>query len=259
MLTDSAGLDAGEIRIPVPDGELPGYRAMPSDGTSLPVVLVIQEIFGVNEHMKDVCRRLAKLGYMAIAPELFVRQGNVSKMHDHQEIISKVVSRVPDAQVMSDLDAVVSWAESTGSADVGRLGITGFCWGGRAVWLYAAHNPGLKAGAAWYGQIEGLKNEARTRTALEAASELKTAVIGLYGGRDQGIPLEQVQKMQEVLRSAGTGSHILVYPDAGHAFFADYRPSYREAEARDAWAQMLEWFRTRGVARISDAERRALR
>lgn len=248
MHTDSAGLEAGEIQIPTGDGSIPGYRAMPAGGMSLPVVLVIQEIFGVNEHMKDVCRRLARLGYMAIAPEMFVRQGDVSKMTDTQEIIGKVVSKVPDAQVMADLDATVAWAGSTGQADTSRLAASGFCWGGRTVWLYAAHSNRLKAGAAWYGQIEGLKNEARTRTALEVAPGIKAPVIGFYGGKDAGIPLDQVAKMEDVLRETGTGSHIVVYTEAGHAFFADYRPSYRESDARDAWAHMLEWFRTHGVA-----------
>jgi carboxymethylenebutenolidase len=248
MQTDNIGLDAGEIRIPTSDGAVPGYRAMPSGAKSPPVVLVVQEIFGVNDHIKDVCRRLAKTGYLAIAPELFARQADVSKMQDIQEIVGKVVSKVPDAQVMSDLDAAVNWAANTGNADTARLGITGFCWGGRIVWLYAAHSNGLKAGAAWYGQIEGQKNEARTRTALDVAPGVKAPVIGFYGDKDQGIPLAQVEKMQEALRKTGTGSHIIVYPDAGHAFFADYRPSYREADASDAWAHMLEWFRKHGVA-----------
>lgn len=245
--TDTIGLDAGEIRIPTADGGIIGYCAMPADRTSRPVVLVVQEIFGVNEHMRDVCRRLAKVGYLAIAPELFARQGDVSKMHDVQEIMGKVVSRVPDAQVMSDLDYAVAWAGETGKGDTGRLGITGFCWGGRAVWLYAAHSSALKAGAAWYGQIEGQTNEARTRTALDAAPEVRAPIIGFYGGQDQGIPLHQVAKMRDALRTTGTASQITVYPEAGHAFFADYRPSYREADAKDAWAHMIEWFRIHGV------------
>jgi len=246
MHTDAAGLMAGYIQIPTKDGEIPAYRAMPSDSKSVPVMLVIQEIFGVNEHMRDVCRRFAKLGYMAIAPEMFARQGDVSKMTDHQEI-RNVVSRVPDAQVMSDLDAAVYWAADEGG-DTGRLGICGFCWGGRTVWLYAAYSKMLKAGAAWYGQLEGLKNAVRTRTALEVAPEVKAPVIGLYGGQDEGIPLDQVEKMQDALHQTNTKSTIIVFPDAPHAFFADYRPNYRESDAIDAWAHMLAWFRKHGVA-----------
>lgn len=237
-------MQSGDIDIPTIDRAIPGYRAMPDAGEPFPVVLVLQEIFGVNEHMRDVCRRFAKLGYMAIAPELFVRQGDVSKMQDHQEIISKVVSKVPDEQVMSDLDAAVAWAASTGSADTSRLGIVGFCWGGRAVWLYAAHSAKLKAGAAFYGQLLG----PYPRKALDAAPGLKAPVLGFYGGKDKGIPIEHVHQMQQALLQAGNDSNIIVYPDAGHGFFADYRASYREPDAKDAWGHLLEWFRTHGVA-----------
>jgi carboxymethylenebutenolidase len=248
IVTDTSGLDAGEVQIPAGDTAIPGYRAMPATGKTPPVVIVVQEIFGVHEHIKDVCRRFAKLGYMAIAPEMYARQGDVSGMSDIQEIIEKVVSKVPDAQVMSDLDATVAWAESTGNGDTARLGITGFCWGGRTVWLYAAHSAKLKAGGAWYGQFIGLQNEYRTRTALDVAPKLKAPVIGFYGGQDHGIPLEQVDRMQRALRDAGRDSEIIVYPDAGHGFFADYRPGYDESAAQDAWANLLEWFRKHGVA-----------
>ena len=245
---DTANLHASDVQIPTSDGTIPAYCARPEGDAKFPVILVIQEIFGVNAHMKDVCRRFAKLGYMAIAPEMYARQGDVSKMTDHQEIIAKVVSKVPDTQVNSDLDAAVAWAENEGHGDTGRLGIAGFCWGGRVVWLYAAHTDRLKAGAAFYGQIQGMVNEYRTRTALEVAGELKAPVIGFYGGKDQGIPVEQVQQMQQALHDAGKDSMIMVYPDAPHAFFADYRPSYREADAKDAWGHLLDWFKKHGVS-----------
>jgi len=245
--TDAEGLTASEVKITARDGELPGYRAMPAGAGPFPTVLVVQEIFGVHEHIRDICRRLAKLGYFAVAPELYAREGDVSNMTNIQEIISKVVSKVPDAQVIGDLDDTVAWAEKSGHADTSRLGITGFCWGGRVVWLYAAHSAKLKAGAAWYGQIKGEVNAIRPKTVLELAPEMKAPVLGLYGGKDQGIPAEQVEQMRAALKAAGKTAEIIVYPDAGHAFNADYRPSYNEAAAKDAWARMLEWFRKYGV------------
>ncbi|MFN6102952.1 MAG: dienelactone hydrolase family protein, partial [Planctomycetaceae bacterium] len=184
ITTDTNGLEAGEVKIPVADGTIPAYRAMPAQGGPFPTVLVIQEIFGVHEHIKDICRRFAKLGYFAVAPELYARQGDVSKMTDFSEIIGKVVSKVPDKQVMSDLDAAVAWAKTTGKADTTKLGATGFCWGGRIVWLYAAHNPNLKAGVAWYGRLVGQADELHPKHPLELVSELKAPVLGLYGGAD---------------------------------------------------------------------------
>ena len=246
ITTDTDGLTAGEVSIAVRDGEIPGYRAKPARAGRFPVVLVIQEIFGVHEHIRDVCRRLAKEGFFAVAPELYARQGDVSKMSDFQEIIGKVVSQVPDAQVMADLDDTVAWAAKDESADTSRLAITGFCWGGRITWLYAAHASALKAGAAWYGQL-GQRDANRPQSALDVARELKAPVIGFYGGQDHGIPLAQVEQMREALREAGKPSEIHVYPEAGHAFNADYRPSYNEAAAKDAWAKMLAWFRRCGV------------
>lgn len=246
--TPADGLIAGEIAIPAGGDEIPGYRAMPGKGKTFPVVLVVQEIFGVHEHLKDLCRRLAKQGYLAIAPDLYVRQGDVSQLTEIQEIRDKVVSKVPDSQVMSDLDAAADWAEKSGKGDLSRLAITGFCWGGRAVWLYAAHTSRVKAGAAWYGQLLHPTNELRTRTALEVAGSLKFPVIGLYGGQDAGIPLEQVEAMRAGLRAAGSPSEIVVYPDGQHGFNADYRPSYNEAAAKDAWRRMLDWFRKYGAA-----------
>ena len=247
ITTDTEGLTAGEVKIPAADGEIPAYRAMPAKGRNLPTVLVVQEIFGVHEHIKDVCRRFAKLGYLAIAPELFARQGDVSKMTDFKQIFAEVVSRVPDAQVMSDLDAAIAWADKAGIGNADRVAITGFCWGGRITWLYAAHNPQLKAGVAWYGRLTGEATELQPKYPLDVAVQLKAPVLGLYGGQDQGIPLADVEKMRTALAAAGGKSRIVVFPEAPHAFHADYRPSYRAADAAEGWKQLLAWFRANGV------------
>jgi len=241
--TDSAGLMAGEVSIPAGDRDIPAYRAMPASGSNFPVILVVQEIFGVHEHIQDICRRLAKLGCMAIAPELYARQGNVARMSDIQEILGTVVSKVPDAQVMGDLDAAVRWAKASGQGDTARLGITGFCWGGRIVWLYAAHNPGVKAAVAWYGRLAGTPGELQPRHPLDIAATLKVPVLGLYGGADQGIPLATVEHMRAALKTGGNPSEIIVYPDTPHAFNADYRASYRKEAADDGWKRLQEWFR----------------
>jgi len=246
--TSPQGLTAGEVKIPVADGEIPAYRAMPATGSNFPVVLVIQEIFGVHEHIQDVCRRFAQLGYMAIAPEMFVRQGDVSQLSDVQQIISQVVSKVPDEQVMSDLDATVAWAESTGKANTNKLAITGFCWGGRVTWLYSAHNPKVGAGVAWYGRLVGNETELTPQHPVDIAASLDVPVLGLYGGQDDGIPVSTVDQMREALKQGDSGSDIIVYPDAPHAFFADYRPSYRQADAEDAWRRLQGWFKWHGVA-----------
>lgn len=246
--TSPQGLTAGEVKIPVADGEIPAYRAMPATGANFPVVLVIQEIFGVHEHIQDVCRRFAQLGYMAIAPEMFVRQGDVSQLSDVQKIISQVVSKVPDEQVMSDLDATVAWAESTGKANTNKLAITGFCWGGRVTWLYSAHNPKVGAGVAWYGRLVGNETELTPQHPVDIAASLDVPVLGLYGGQDDGIPVSTVDQMREALKQGDSGSDIIVYPDAPHAFFADYRPSYRQADAEDAWRRLQGWFKWHGVA-----------
>lgn len=248
ITTEAAGLSAGEVKIPVAGGEMPAYRAMPEKGGPFPVVLVVQEIFGVHEHIKDICRRLAKAGYLAVAPELYARQGDVSKMADTQEIFSKVVSKVPDAQVMTDLDAAADWAEKSGKGDLKRLGITGFCWGGRIVWLYAAHSPQLKAGVAWYGRLVGQASDLQPQHPIDVAAKLKAPVLGLYGGADTGIPIETVERMRQALKAAGGRSEIVVYPDAPHAFHADYRPSYRKEAAQDGWKRMREWFKRHGAA-----------
>ncbi len=250
IVTDTDGLTAGEIQVPTADGMMPAYRAQPARGSDFPVILVVQEIFGVHEHIKDLCRRLAKLGYQAIAPELYARQGDPRQYAAIPDIIAKVVSKVPDAQVMADLDASVAWAKANGG-DTGRLGVTGFCWGGRIVWLYSAHNPGVKAGVAWYGRLASPANTLTPKHPLDLAGELHGPVLGLYGGQDQGIPQDTVEKMRQALADsanpASKASTIHVYPNAPHAFNADYRASYRKEEAEDGWMRMRAWFKQHGV------------
>ena len=236
--------NAGSVR----DGEMPGYRAKPAKGKGFAVVLVVQEIFGVHEHIRDLCRRLAKRGYLAVAPELYARQGNVATTTDIQEIIKNVVSKVPDAQVLADLDDAARWAASSQGGNAAKLGITGFCWGGRISWLYSAHNPEVKAAAAWYGRLVGPTDELHPRNPIDIAPSLKTPVLGLYGGQDQGITQDSIGQMRAALKAAGNPSEIIVYPDAGHAFNADYRPSYSQGPAEDGWKRMLEWFKRYGVA-----------
>jgi carboxymethylenebutenolidase len=247
ITTDTNGLTAGEVKIPVAGGEIPGYRAMPASGGPFPTVLVIQEIFGVHEHIKDMCRRFAKLGYFAVAPALYSREGDVSGMKDIQEIISKVVSKVPDAQVASDLDATVAWAKSSGKADTAKLGVTGFCWGGRQVWLYAAHNPNVKAAVAWYGPLKRPGTDLQPKNPIDLVSQLKVPVLGLYGGADAGIPVASVDEMKAALKAAGSQSEIVLYPDTPHGFNADYRPSYRPEQAKDGWSRLQAWFKQHGV------------
>ena len=248
LATPATGLTAGEVQIPVSGGTMPAYRAMPEGGAKLPVVLVVQEIFGVHEYIKDVCRRFARLGYLAVAPELYARQGDVSKMTDIQQILEKVVYKVPDAQVMADLDSAVAWAETTGAADTSRLGITGFCWGGRIVWLYAAHSPKLKAGVAWYGRVASSpSDELHPKQPIDLVSELEAPVLGLYGGADDGIPQADLDRMKAALAAAKNPSEIVVYPGAPHGFHADYRPSYRPDAAADGWSRLQAWFRSKGA------------
>jgi carboxymethylenebutenolidase len=248
--TDTNGLVAGEVKIQTMTGPVPAYRAMPEKGGKLPVVLVVQEIFGVHEHIKDVCRRLAKLGYFAIAVDQYFRQGDVTKFTDNQEIFAKVVNFVPDSQVMSDLDAAVVYAESTGKVDTARLGVTGFCWGGRITWTYCAHNPKVRAGVAWYGRLVAPSRSAlQPAYPVELAAHLKAPVLGLYGGADAGIPPEHVEQMRVALKAANDSvSNIVVYDGAPHAFYADYRPSYRKEAAEDGWKRMQDWLRKYGVA-----------
>jgi carboxymethylenebutenolidase len=245
--TDFKGIVAGEVKIPTKDGTIPAYRARPTLGKDFPVILVVQEIFGVHAYIQDVCRRLAKLGYLANAPEMFYRQGDVSKLTDIAEI-RKVVSKVPDAQVMSDLDATVAWAMKSAKGDPNKLGITGFCWGGRITWLYAAHNPKVKSGVAWYGRLVGESTALTPKHPVDIATSLQVPILGLYGGKDTGIPLDTVEQMRDRLKGGSTKSEFVVYPDAPHAFHADYRPSYRQTEAEDGWKRLQAWFKENGVA-----------
>lgn len=246
VATGSDGLEVGEVQIPADGGTMPAYRAMPASGDKFPVVLVVHEIFGVHEHIKDVCRRFAKLGYCAVAPALFARYGDVGAMADVQEIV-KVVSQVPDSQVMADLDATVAWAAQSGKGDTAKLGVTGFCWGGRIVWLYAAHSSALKAGVAWYGPLAAPPTVLQPKSAITVAGLLKAPVLGLYGGADIGIPLDTIEQMRAALQKGGGKSEIVVYPDAPHGFHADYRPSYRADAAADGWRRLQEWFKRYGA------------
>jgi len=248
ITTDPNGLDAGEVKVPVADGAMPAYRAMPAQGGPFPTVLVVQEIFGVHEHIKDLCRRLAKAGYFAIAPELYARQGKPAEISDVQELIKTIVSKVPDAQVMSDLDSTVAFAKASGKADTAKLAITGFCWGGGIVWLYAAHTPALKAAVAWYGPIDRPRTELRPKYPIDLAGDLKAPVRGLYGAADTGIPVDTVEKMRAACKVANKTCEIVIYPDTPHGFNADYRPSYRAEQAKEGWAKMLAWFKDHGVA-----------
>ncbi len=248
--TDTAGLTVGEVTIPVGDFKMPAYRAMPAGKTDLPVVLVISEIFGVHEHIADVAARFAKLGYLAIAPELFVRQGDAQSFGEIDKLIAEVVSKVPDAQVMGDLDATVAWAQANGG-NTAKLGVTGFCWGGRITWLYVAHSSRVKAGVAWYGQLMGATNALKPSHPIDGVGKLNAPVLGLYGGADSGIPLEAVDKMKAALATgsaAAKRSQFVVYLDTPHAFHADYRPSYRKEAAEDGWKRCVAWFAANGVA-----------
>jgi carboxymethylenebutenolidase len=248
--TDAQGLEVGEVTIPVGDFKMPAYRAAPVGVRNAPVVLVVSEIFGVHEYIADVARRFAKLGYFAVAPELFVRQGDAGAYGEIAKLLAEVVNKVPDAQVMGDLDATAAWARSQG-ADATKLGITGFCWGGRITWLYAAHNPALKAGVAWYGRLVGERSPLTPAHPLDLAGRLHGPVLGLYGGQDGGIPLDSVDKMKTALAAgsaAARRSEFVVYPDAPHAFHADYRPSFRQPAAEDGWKRCAAWFKAHGVA-----------
>ena len=247
--TSADGLTVGEVTYEVNGFKVPAYRAAPAGKTGLPVVLVIQEIFGVHEYIADTARRFAKAGYLAIAPELYARQGDPTKYGEISKLMAEVVSKVPDAQVMADLDGALKWAAANGG-DVSKAGITGFCWGGRITWLYAAQGP-VKAGVAWYGRLVGGATDLTPKHPVDLAATMKAPVLGLYGAADPGIPLDTVEKMKSAL-AAGTpaakASQFVVYPDAPHAFHADYRPSYRQAPAEDGWKRALDWFKAHGVA-----------
>ena len=247
--TDTQGLVAGEVTVPVGSFKLPAYRAAPQGVQGAPVVLVVSEIFGVHEYIADVARRFAKAGYFAVAPELFVRQGDPSEYGELARLLAEVISRVPDEQVMGDLDATLAWAGAQG-ADTSRAAVTGFCWGGRITWLYAAHQPRLKAGVAWYGRLVGDSTPLLPRHPVDIAAGLHAPVLGLYGGQDAGIPLATVDRMKAALAAGGPAakrSEFHVYPEAPHAFHADYRPSYRREAAEDGWKRCLAWFRSHGA------------
>ncbi len=248
--TSAEGLTVGEVSFEVNGFKVPAYRAAPAGKTGLPVVLVIQEIFGVHEYIADTARRFAKAGYLAIAPELYARQGDPTQYGEIAKLQAELVSKVPDAQVMADLDGAVRWAGANGG-DTAKVGITGFCWGGRITWLYAAHSPAVKAGVAWYGRLVGNTSELTPRHPVDVAARLNGPVLGLYGAADGGIPLDTVEKMKAALaagNAAAKASQFVVYPDAPHAFHADYRPSYRKGPAEDGWQRALAWFKANGVA-----------
>ncbi|AZP14431.1 dienelactone hydrolase family protein [Undibacterium parvum] len=240
--TDTAGLTAGVIMLEVNGQQVPVYRAQPEGKTNLPIVLVVSEIFGVHEHIADVARRFAKQGYLALAPELFVRQGDAGKYANMAELMKEVISKVADAQVMQDLDATVAWAKAHGG-NTDKLAITGFCWGGRITWLYAAHNPQVKTGAAWYGRLTGATSPLAPQNPLDIAANIKAPILGLYGAKDAGISLESVAQMKEALSKGKSASELMIFANSGHAFHADYRPSYVEADAKDAWQRCLAWFK----------------
>jgi carboxymethylenebutenolidase len=245
--TPAEGLVEGAVWVPVADGELPAYRAAPGARGPHPILLVVQEVFGVDEYLKDTCRRAAHAGYVAIAPELFARQGRAGECTSREELFA-LVGAAPDAQALSDLDACAEFAARSCGGDGARLGITGFCWGGRTTWLYAAHNPRLRAGVAWYGRLVGDTDERHPRHPLDVAARLHAPVLGLYGSEDQGIPLDTVERMRKALEAAGSKSRFVVYDGAPHAFHADYRPSYQAGNAKDGWSRMLAWLREHGAA-----------
>ena len=252
--TSSEGLKTGEVMYEVNGFKVPAYYAAPAGKKNLPVILVVQEIFGVHEYIADTARRFAKAGYLAIAPDLYARQGDASQYNEMARLMAEVVSKVPDAQVMADLDGAVKWAGSNGG-NAKKVGITGFCWGGRIVWLYAEQSSHVKAGVAWYGRLVGTSSALTPSHPLDLAAKLKAPVLGLYGGQDGGIPLTTVNQMKDALAEAGAKgnaaartSEFVVYPSAPHAFHADYRPSYRKDAADDGYRRALEWFKKHGVA-----------
>jgi carboxymethylenebutenolidase len=247
ITTSAEGLVAGEVKVPAGDVDIPAYRAMPDGGGPFATILVIHELFGVHEHIKDVCRRWAKLGYYAIAPELFARQGDAAAEKDMRKLMTDIVGRKPDAEAASDLDATLAFAGASGSADVKRAAVTGFCWGGRQVWLYAARNPSLKAAVAWYGPLNFPKTDLQPKNPPDIVGDLEVPVLGLYGGMDKAIPKPLIEAMRAELAAARGASKIIVYEDAGHAFFADYRPSYVKADAEASWKEATAWVKTHGV------------
>ena len=247
ITTDANGLMAGDASIPTTNGAIYGYYAMPGTGGPFPVVVVIQEIFGVHEHIKDVARRFAKAGYLAVAPDLHGRQGDTTKAPDIQAILA-IVSKVPDVQVYTDIDSTVAWAGATGKGDLARLGVTGFCWGGRMTWMYTAHNPRVRGAVAWYGPLVRPATELQPKNPIDIVENLKIPVLGLYGGADGGIPNDTVDRMRAALKAAANPSEIVLYPDTPHGFHADFRPTYRADKAKDGWDKAIAYFKNRGVA-----------
>ena len=247
VVTDAKGLEAGDVSVKVADGTLPAYRAMPATGGPFPVILVAPEVFGLNPHMKDICRRLAKAGYFAISPDIYARKADLTKIPNIADIIPIVNSKA-DSEMMSDFDATAAFAKASGKGDIDRLGMTGFCRGGRTVWMYAAHNPKLRAAVAWYGPLGGKPSDAMPKYPLDVAKDIRVPVLGLYGAKDSGIPLADVERMRDELKGTGSKSEFVVYPEAGHGFNADFRPdSYRKADAENGWSRMLAWFKLWGV------------
>jgi carboxymethylenebutenolidase len=245
--TDNAGLTEGEISVHTLNGNIPAYRAQPDrPAGTFPIVLVIEEIFGVHEYIKDVCRRLAKLGYMAIAPELYARLGDLSKMTDPQQIFQDIILKAPDDTMLTDLDRTSAWALAH-HGDTDRLGVIGFCRGGRDTWLYAEHNPYLKAAVAFYGPVAGPTSDIQPKTPLDLARELKCPLLGLYGGADDSINIEDVRRAAAIAKTVGQTVKVEVFPGAPHGFHADYRTTYHQQAAEKAWADMLDWLRKYGV------------
>ena len=252
--TSSEGLRTGESSFEVNGFKVPVFFAAPAGKTNLPVVLVIHEVFGVHEYIADTCLRFARAGYLAVAPELFARQGDPSAYGELARLMAEVVNKTPDAQVMTDLDGAVAWASGQGG-DAQKVAITGFCWGGRITWLYAQYSTRVKAGVAWYGRLVGQPSATSPQHPLQQAASLKAPVLGLYGGQDTGIPLDTVEQMKTALAGAGAAgnaaaraSEFVIYPDSPHAFHADYRPTYRAGPAQDGFKRALEWFKAKGVA-----------
>jgi carboxymethylenebutenolidase len=240
--TDANGLTVGDAKVKVAGGDMPVYFAKPANATNPPVILVAMEIFGLHEYIKDVTRRLGHLGALAVAPDYYFRAGaDLTKMDDIQKLLP-IVNAKPDKELYADLDGTVDWAKSQGG-DTGRLGIMGFCRGGRTVWLYSAHNPSLKAGVAFYGSLADPENENWPKNALSLAAEVKAPVLGLYGAEDTGIKVDQVKDMEARLKAAGKPAEFHIYDGAPHGFHADYRPSYREAQAKQAWGELQSWFK----------------
>ncbi|WP_431311056.1 dienelactone hydrolase family protein [Methylobacterium nigriterrae] len=245
--TDATGIEAGEVKIPAGDGLMPGYRAMPVGPGPFPIMLVIEEIFGVHDYIKDVCRRLAKAGYCAVAPELYARQGDLSTMTDVQQILRDVILKTPDAQWIADLDVAAAWASSASKGDAGRLGVMGWCRGGRGVWLYAAHRRDLRAAVAWYGPLGGERSAIQPKTSGDVAAEIRAPLLALHGGADTGIPVASVEEARDKATAAGRTVELVIYPEAPHGFHADYRPSYRKAAAEDGWARALAFLKANGA------------